>query len=48
MGVQKYVYDVFGPAVSLASEARVMAEPMSIRLDGSIAGLIDQGEALGG
>ena len=48
VGVQKYVYDVFGPAVSQASRMRRDADPMTIKLDASISGLIDQGEALGG
>lgn len=30
VGVQKYVYDIFGPAVNLASRLQVFAEPMSI------------------
>lgn len=30
VGVQKYVYDVFGPAVNIASRLQVMAEPMTI------------------
>ncbi|MCG6882784.1 MAG: adenylate/guanylate cyclase domain-containing protein [Silicimonas sp.] len=43
VGVQRYVYDVFGPAVSRASEQRLAAEPMSIRKDQTIAGLLDDG-----
>jgi adenylate cyclase len=30
VGVQKYVYDIFGPAVNLASRLQVFAEPMQI------------------
>ena len=30
VGVQKYIYDVFGPAVNLASRLRDHAEPMQI------------------
>ena len=30
VGVQKYVYDIFGPAVNLASRLQGRAEPMSI------------------
>ena len=30
VGVQKYVYDIFGPAVNLASRLQAFAEPMSI------------------
>lgn len=41
VGVQRYVYDVFGPAVSAASAMRRKAEPMSISADETIAGLVD-------
>ena len=30
VGIQKYVYDVFGPAVNLAQKLRERAEPMEI------------------
>ena len=30
VGVQKYVYDIFGQAVNLASRLQLFAEPMSI------------------
>lgn len=37
VGVQKYVYDVFGPAVNLAARLEAMAEPMQIRVNGDLA-----------
>ncbi|MBF9033223.1 adenylate/guanylate cyclase domain-containing protein [Rhodobacterales bacterium HKCCE2091] len=48
VGVQRYVYDVFGPAVSAASYMRQAAGAMSIRADGMTSGLIDEGAAPGG
>jgi class 3 adenylate cyclase len=39
VGVQKYVYDVFGPTVAKASEMRLLADPMSIKHDPSISSL---------
>ena len=48
VGVQKYVYDVFGPAVNAASEMRRVAEPMTIKRDEMIAALLDDGVALEG
>jgi hypothetical protein len=37
VGVQKYLYDVFGPALTRAQRLRLLAEPMTICADGSIA-----------
>lgn len=41
VGVQRYIYDVFGPAVTTADTVRLAAEPMAIAADGSIADLLD-------
>jgi class 3 adenylate cyclase len=41
VGVQKYIYDVFGPAVTRALRIRAHAEPMTISADGTIADLIE-------
>lgn len=30
VGIQKYVYDVFGPAVNIAARLQIMADPMTI------------------
>jgi len=46
VGVQKYIYDVFGPAVALADNTRATADPMSIMVDASIADLLDSRFAL--
>lgn len=35
LGVQKYVYDVFGPGVNLASRMETMSEPMQITISES-------------
>ena len=43
MGVQKYIYDVFGPAVSQALALRDGAAPMTISADPSITGLLGDG-----
>ncbi len=37
VGVQKYVYDVFGPAVNLATRLQVLSEPMEITVHGDMA-----------
>lgn len=36
VGVQKYVYDVFGPAVNLASRLQAQSEPMEITIAASM------------
>lgn len=41
VGVQKYIYDVFGPAVTAADTIRLAADPMGIAADSSIADLLD-------
>ena len=41
VGVQKYIYDVFGPAVSLASRLRDFSPPMKIVLSREIAASIE-------
>lgn len=41
VGVQKYIYDVFGPAVVAADSIRLAAQPMGIMAHGSIADLLD-------
>ncbi len=41
VGVQKYIYDVFGPAVATAEATRMAAQPMSVAADRSIADLLD-------
>ena len=41
VGVQKYIYDVFGPAVTRALRIRGHAAPMSVSADSAIAELID-------
>jgi len=37
VGVQKYVYDVFGPAVNLAARLQVHSEPMEITIHSEMA-----------
>ncbi len=39
--VQKYIYDVFGPAVAAADTIRLAAQPMGIAAHRSIADLLD-------
>ncbi len=41
VGVQRYIYDVFGPAVTAADTIRLAAAPMGIAADSSIADLLD-------
>lgn len=41
VGVQKYIYDVFGPAVIYASRLRYMAEPMTITGNGAVVAALD-------
>ena len=43
VGVQKYIYDVFGPAVSQALSLRDGAAPMTISTDEAVAGLLGDG-----
>ena len=37
IGVQKYVYDIFGPGVNLAARMEALSDPMEITLCGSTA-----------
>ena len=37
VGIQKYVYDIFGPAVNLASRLQEFSEPMQISVQGEVA-----------
>ena len=42
VGIQKYVYDVFGPAVNRAARLQQISDPMEITICGSLMGeLID-------
>jgi adenylate cyclase len=40
VGVQKYIYDVFGPAVTRAQRLRLLAEPMTVCVDAGTAAAI--------
>ena len=42
VGVQRYIYDVFGPAVTEALALRGGAEPMSILTEATLAELLDE------
>jgi class 3 adenylate cyclase len=45
VGIQKYVYDVFGPAVNMAARLQAHAEPMTILIPDSMkGGLIEEFE----
>nr|NIP87737.1 adenylate/guanylate cyclase domain-containing protein [Gammaproteobacteria bacterium]NIV73449.1 adenylate/guanylate cyclase domain-containing protein [Gammaproteobacteria bacterium] len=51
VGVQKYVYDIFGPGVNLAARMEALSDPMEISLSGEMARVLapkfrveDQGE----
>ena len=41
VGVQKYIYDVFGPAVTAADKVQGSAPDMKIAVHGSTAALLD-------
>jgi adenylate cyclase len=41
IGVQKYVYDIFGPGVNLAARMEALSEPMEITLCETTAGMIE-------
>ena len=43
VGVQKYVYDLFGPGVNLAARMETMSEPMMITLNESTKRLLSEG-----
>ncbi len=43
VGVQKYVYDLFGPGVNLASRMETMSEPMRITLNEQTMRLLEDG-----
>ncbi|WP_299723841.1 adenylate/guanylate cyclase domain-containing protein [uncultured Tateyamaria sp.] len=40
VGIQKYVYDIFGPAVNLASRLQEISEPMEITVQDSVANVL--------
>lgn len=43
VGVQKYVYDIFGPGVNLAARMEAMSQPMAITVTQAIRDLISDG-----
>lgn len=42
VGVQKYIYDVFGPAVTRAQSLRLICEPLSICADAALAHMLGE------
>ena len=42
VGIQKYVYDVFGPAVSLAAKLREVSDPMQISVHEAAASILKE------
>ena len=40
VGIQKYVYDIFGPAVNLASRLQEFSEPMQITVQDAVANVL--------
>ncbi|WP_299738878.1 adenylate/guanylate cyclase domain-containing protein [uncultured Roseobacter sp.] len=40
VGIQKYVYDIFGPAVNLASRLQEFSEPMEISVQNDVADVL--------
>ncbi|WP_299669537.1 adenylate/guanylate cyclase domain-containing protein [uncultured Ruegeria sp.] len=40
VGIQKYVYDIFGPAVNLASRLQEFSEPMEISVQDEVANVL--------
>lgn len=41
VGIQKYVYDIFGPAVNLASRLQEFSEPMQITVQDNVARVLN-------
>ncbi|SDX82176.1 Adenylate cyclase, class 3 [Ruegeria halocynthiae] len=41
VGIQKYVYDIFGPAVNLASRLQEFSKPMQITVQGDVAHILN-------
>jgi hypothetical protein len=40
VGVQKYVYDIFGPGVNLAARMEAVAKPMQIAMSAELYGMV--------